>query len=75
MHCCLCFSFFCNVSLLFIFYHIPYDFNVTYDSLIKKKIKTVETEFLFVSGAIFCPDIITKKSNTDFLNSLNLYFL
>lgn len=52
MHCCLCFSFLCDVSLLFIFYHSPYDFNVTYDSLIKK-IKTVETELLFDSGNFF----------------------
>lgn len=74
MYCCLCFSFFCNVSFLFIFYYILYDFNVMYDFLIKKKIKIVEIEFFFVSGVIFCLDIIIKKFNIDFLNLLNFYF-
>lgn len=39
----------------FFFYHSPYDFNVTLDSLIKK-IKTVETELFFDSGNFLSRD-------------------
>lgn len=49
MYCCLCFSFLCDVSFLFIFYYSLYDFNVILDFLIKK-IKIVEIEFFFDSG-------------------------
>lgn len=72
MHCCLCFSFLCDVSLLFIFYHSPYDFNVTYDSLIKK-LKLSKQNFSLIV-AIFCPEIITKTSNYRFLEVIKTLF-
>lgn len=72
MHCCLCFSFLCDVSLLFIFYHSPYDFNVTYDFLIKK-LKLSKQNFSLIV-AIFCPEIITKTSNYRFLEVIKTLF-